>query len=59
MSKAKTTTTTPTVNTGKGALPATTDKCNRRVPSEPAYTYTERSPRETHRINGDGSSTRR
>jgi hypothetical protein len=49
---------TPTVNSGEGALPAGRDTTGRRVPSEPPYTYTETAPRETHRITPSGSVPR-
>lgn len=52
-------TTSPTVNSGQGALSAGRDTSGRRVPSEPPYTSVEVTPRDTHRLNGDGSSTRR
>lgn len=55
---AKTTSTTPAVNSGRGSLPAGRDVVGRRVPSEPAYTYVERAPRETHRITPSGSVAR-
>ena len=55
---AKSTSTTPTVNTGKGGLSATRDTSGRRVPSEAPYTYTQRTPRETHRITPSGSVAR-
>lgn len=58
MAKTTPTTTTPTVNSGKGALPATRDVMGRRVPSEPAYTHVEVAPRETHRITPGGSVPR-
>ena len=49
---------TPTVNSGQGALPATRDTSGRRVPSEPAYTYTETAARETERITPNGAQPR-
>lgn len=55
---AKTTTTTPTVNSGQGALAAGRDTSGRRVSSEPAYTHVEVTPRETHRITPSGSVAR-
>ena len=49
---------TPTVNSGNGAQPATVDRAGRRVPSEGPYTYIERTPRETHRITPGGAVAR-
>jgi hypothetical protein len=51
-------TTTPTVNSGRGALAAARDTTGRHVPSEPAYTFEERCPRETERITPSGSVPR-
>ncbi len=52
------TTTQPTINSGEGALPATNDVMNRRVPSEPPYTRVEYTPRDTHAITPNGSVPR-
>jgi len=50
--------TTPVINSGEGALPATRDTSGRRVPSEPPYTRVEVTARETHRITPSGSVAR-
>lgn len=46
MPKQKPTSTSPTVNTGQGALPAGSDRMGRRVPSEPPYSYVDTSGRD-------------
>jgi len=51
-------TTSPTVNSGQGALAAGRDTSGRRIPSEPAYTRVEVAPRETERITPSGAVPR-
>ncbi len=51
------TTSTVRSNDSGPALPAGRDKLGHKVPSEPEYTYTEYSKRETSCLRGDGTST--
>ncbi len=51
--------TAATSNESGPSLPAGQDTSGRRVPSEPGYTYTEYSQRETGCLRGDGTTTPR
>lgn len=55
---AKPTSTTPTVNSGTGSLPAGRDTSGRRVLSEPAPTTTTYAVRDSHRITSSGAVRR-